>query len=241
MAGDQGNKQKKGKQKIAIKMIENESARQVTFSRRKAGILKKASEIVTLCGPEVGVVIFSPSGKPFSLYHPSPSVVMDKFTANNDGTPADSTPNTIVEVFQRPKIEELIELNDSLFNRLEEEKGLQKALKKKLNCEVKLPGQRQKCAVSEEAEEEEEDEEDEEEPEEEDKKQWWEVSLEGLAEDVVEERYKYFQELHNKFSNHIKERIANVDSTCSEGNEHNYPRTGFPPTLGYGDGNNNNE
>lgn len=131
---------------------------------------------------------------------------MDNFTANDNGAPAGSTANTIVEAYQRPKIEELNELNDSLFNRLEEEKALQKALKKKLNCEVKLPGQRQRCAVSGEAEEEEEDEEDEEEQEEEDKKQWWEVSLEGLAKDMLEEKYKYFQELHNKFSSHIKEK-----------------------------------
>lgn len=120
---------------------------------------------------------------------------MENFTANDNGAPAGSTANTIVEACQRPKIEELNEPDDSLFNRLEEEKALQKALKKKLNCEVKLPGQRQRCAVSGEAEEEEDH-----------KRQWWEVSLEGLADDVLEEKYKYFQGLHYKFSSHIKKK-----------------------------------
>ncbi|BAF17504.1 Os05g0423400 [Oryza sativa Japonica Group] len=52
-----------GRGKIEIKRIENSTNRQVTFSKRRAGILKKAREIGVLCDAEVGVVIFSSAGK----------------------------------------------------------------------------------------------------------------------------------------------------------------------------------
>jgi MADS-box transcription factor len=52
-----------GRGKIEIKRIENSTNRQVTFSKRRSGILKKAREIGVLCDAEVGVVIFSSAGK----------------------------------------------------------------------------------------------------------------------------------------------------------------------------------
>ncbi|XP_059669554.1 agamous-like MADS-box protein AGL18 [Cornus florida] len=52
-----------GRGKIEIKKIENVNSRQVTFSKRRAGLLKKAKELSILCDAEVGVVIFSSTGK----------------------------------------------------------------------------------------------------------------------------------------------------------------------------------
>ncbi|PAN23971.1 hypothetical protein PAHAL_4G157400 [Panicum hallii] len=52
-------KKTKGKQVIEIRRIENKERRQVTFSKRKAGVLKKASELSLLCGAHAAVVIFS--------------------------------------------------------------------------------------------------------------------------------------------------------------------------------------
>ncbi|XP_054782001.1 MADS-box protein SOC1-like [Prosopis cineraria] len=50
------------RRKIAMKLIENKASRQVTFSRRRNGLLKKAFELSVLCDAEVGLIIFSPTG-----------------------------------------------------------------------------------------------------------------------------------------------------------------------------------
>ncbi|XP_073048964.1 agamous-like MADS-box protein AGL27 [Primulina eburnea] len=55
-----------GRRKLEIKRIEDKSARQVTFSKRRNGLLKKAKELSVLCDVDVGVIIFSCRGK---LYH----------------------------------------------------------------------------------------------------------------------------------------------------------------------------
>lgn len=52
-----------GRGKIEIKKIENVNSRQVTFSKRRTGLLKKAKELAILCDADVGVIIFSSTGK----------------------------------------------------------------------------------------------------------------------------------------------------------------------------------
>lgn len=56
-----------GRGKIEIKKIENANSRQVTFSKRRAGLLKKAKELAILCDAEVAVIIFSSTGKLFEF------------------------------------------------------------------------------------------------------------------------------------------------------------------------------
>ncbi|KAG6630306.1 agamous-like MADS-box protein AGL15 isoform X1 [Carya illinoinensis] len=56
-----------GRGKIEIKRIENANSRQVTFSKRRAGLLKKAQELAVLCDAEVAVIIFSNTGKLFDF------------------------------------------------------------------------------------------------------------------------------------------------------------------------------
>ncbi|CAL9037642.1 unnamed protein product [Musa banksii] len=68
-----------GRQKIEIKRIESEEARQVCFSKRRAGLFKKANELSVLCGAELALIVFSPAGKPFSFGHPSVDSIVDRF------------------------------------------------------------------------------------------------------------------------------------------------------------------
>ncbi|KAF7086238.1 hypothetical protein CFC21_089552 [Triticum aestivum] len=68
-----------GRQKIEIRRIESEEARQVCFSKRRAGLFKKVSELAVLCGAEVAAVVFSPAGKAFSFGHPSVEAILDRF------------------------------------------------------------------------------------------------------------------------------------------------------------------
>ncbi|KAF8403763.1 hypothetical protein HHK36_011868 [Tetracentron sinense] len=56
-----------GRGKIEIKRIENANSRQVTFSKRRAGLLKKARELSILCDAEVALIIFSSTGKLFEF------------------------------------------------------------------------------------------------------------------------------------------------------------------------------
>ncbi|KAL6312369.1 hypothetical protein AAG906_008039 [Vitis piasezkii] len=52
-----------GRGKIAIRRIENQTSRQVTFSKRRAGLLKKTHELSVLCDVQIGLIIFSSTGK----------------------------------------------------------------------------------------------------------------------------------------------------------------------------------
>ncbi|PON79735.1 MADS-box transcription factor [Parasponia andersonii] len=54
-----------GRGRVQLKRIENKINRQVTFSKRRNGLLKKAHEISVLCDAEVAVIVFSHKGKLF--------------------------------------------------------------------------------------------------------------------------------------------------------------------------------
>ncbi|XWS15360.1 hypothetical protein CRYUN_Cryun35bG0090000 [Craigia yunnanensis] len=53
--------------RVQMKRIENPVHRQVTFCKRRAGLLKKAKELSVLCDAEIGVLIFSAHGKLYEL------------------------------------------------------------------------------------------------------------------------------------------------------------------------------
>ena len=53
------------RRKIQIKKIDNTTARQVTFSKRRRGLFKKAFALSTLCDAEIGLMVFSETGKLF--------------------------------------------------------------------------------------------------------------------------------------------------------------------------------
>nr|URN82076.1 K-box region and MADS-box transcription factor family protein AP1-a2 [Osmanthus fragrans] len=54
-----------GRGKVQLKRIENKINRQVTFSKRRVGLIKKAHEISVLCDAEVALIVFSYKGKLF--------------------------------------------------------------------------------------------------------------------------------------------------------------------------------
>ncbi|KAI3971230.1 hypothetical protein MKX01_021997 [Papaver californicum] len=63
--------------KVEIKYIENSTSRQVTYSKRKSGILKKARELTILCNAQVCLIMFSNTGKHYEYV--SPSTTMKNF------------------------------------------------------------------------------------------------------------------------------------------------------------------
>lgn len=72
------------RKKIPIKKIVDVTARQVTFSKRKGGLLKKARELSLLCDAEIALIVFSPGGKLFdyasSRYLPLPTLTATSCT-----------------------------------------------------------------------------------------------------------------------------------------------------------------
>ncbi|WJX90109.1 MADS-box protein ej2 [Trifolium repens] len=52
-----------GRGRVELKRIENKINRQVTFAKRRNGVLKKAYELSVLCDAEVALIIFSNRGK----------------------------------------------------------------------------------------------------------------------------------------------------------------------------------
>ncbi|XP_020706092.1 agamous-like MADS-box protein AGL9 homolog [Dendrobium catenatum] len=52
-----------GRGRVELKRIENKINRQVTFAKRRNGLLKKAYELSVLCEAEVALIIFSNRGK----------------------------------------------------------------------------------------------------------------------------------------------------------------------------------
>nr|AIZ95405.1 MADS9 [Apostasia odorata] len=53
--------------KVQMRRIENPVHRQVTFCKRRAGLLKKAKELSVLCDADIGIIIFSTHGKLYEL------------------------------------------------------------------------------------------------------------------------------------------------------------------------------
>ncbi|ONI11563.1 hypothetical protein PRUPE_4G113500 [Prunus persica] len=63
-----------GRGKITISRIENRTTRQVTFAKRRAGLIKKTHELSVLCDAQIGLVIFSSTGKMFQYCSESSSM-----------------------------------------------------------------------------------------------------------------------------------------------------------------------
>ncbi|XP_044496450.1 agamous-like MADS-box protein AGL61 [Mangifera indica] len=123
-------KKTRGRQKIEMKRIEKDEDRLITFSKRRSGIYKKASELVTLTGAEVGILVFSPSGKPFTFGHPSIEAVANRFLGMQP--PENDTTHPLVEAHRKVRIDELNQVHNELLRKLEAEKERGKILKQML-------------------------------------------------------------------------------------------------------------
>ncbi|KAL6847651.1 hypothetical protein ACP4OV_022677 [Aristida adscensionis] len=65
--------------KTQMKRIENPTSRQVTFSKRRNGLLKKAFELSVLCDAEVALVVFSPRGKLYEFASASVPKTIERY------------------------------------------------------------------------------------------------------------------------------------------------------------------
>ncbi|XP_009381460.1 MADS-box transcription factor 23-like isoform X4 [Musa acuminata AAA Group] len=70
--------------KIVIQRIDNSTSRQVTFSKRRNGLMKKAKELAILCDAEVGLVVFSSTGRLYDYASTSMKSVIERYKKANE-------------------------------------------------------------------------------------------------------------------------------------------------------------
>ncbi|XP_062418359.1 myocyte enhancer factor 2cb isoform X10 [Pungitius pungitius] len=89
-----------GRKKIQITRIMDERNRQVTFTKRKFGLMKKAYELSVLCDCEIALIIFNSTNKLFQYASTDMDKVLLKYTEYNE--PHESRTNSdIVEALSK--------------------------------------------------------------------------------------------------------------------------------------------
>ncbi|KAL2499535.1 AGAMOUS-like 29 [Abeliophyllum distichum] len=78
-----------------MRMIPSKKARHVTFSKRKSGLFKKASELSILTGAHFAIIVFSPGGRPFSFGFPCVNTAINRFLPSMPMTNDYEDPNRV--------------------------------------------------------------------------------------------------------------------------------------------------
>ncbi|XP_009599183.1 agamous-like MADS-box protein AGL61 [Nicotiana tabacum] len=81
----------KGSKSVRLAKIENQNNRQVTFSKRRNGVFKKANELAAMIGAEICIIVFPPGSKPYSFGHPNVNETIDKYVGE-ETPPSPSSP-----------------------------------------------------------------------------------------------------------------------------------------------------
>ncbi|XP_019432973.1 PREDICTED: agamous-like MADS-box protein AGL62 [Lupinus angustifolius] len=119
-------KKNKGRRRIEMKMIAKDSNLQVTFSKHRTGLFKKASELCTLCDAKFGLVVFSLAKKAFSFGKPSIDVVVDRYQMRDQ--PLNLGNMQYLEAHRNANVQEL---NDKI-NRINEDLEIEKMCSEEL-------------------------------------------------------------------------------------------------------------
>ncbi|PWA70323.1 AGAMOUS-like 23 [Artemisia annua] len=111
-----------------MQKMEKESNLQVSFSKRRSGLFKKASELSILCGVEIAIVVFSPTKKAFSFGYPSVEMITDRYLREN--LPSSSNTSLLMEAHLNAQIHELNRQLTYVDSQLDIEKNISDELRK---------------------------------------------------------------------------------------------------------------
>ncbi|KAL4227302.1 Myocyte-specific enhancer factor 2C [Mactra antiquata] len=89
-----------GRKKISITRINDERNRQVTFTKRKFGLMKKAYELSVLCDCEIALIIFTQNNKLYQYASSDMDKVLLKYTEYND-TVVSQTNKDIIDMLNK--------------------------------------------------------------------------------------------------------------------------------------------
>uniref|UniRef100_A0A5B7A4J7 Floral homeotic protein AGAMOUS n=1 Tax=Davidia involucrata TaxID=16924 RepID=A0A5B7A4J7_DAVIN len=93
---------KMGRGKIEIKRIENTTNRQVTFCKRRNGLLKKAYELSVLCDAEVALIVFSSRGRLYEYSNNSVKATIERYKkASSDSSNCGSVSEANAQFYQQ--------------------------------------------------------------------------------------------------------------------------------------------
>jgi len=124
-----------GRGKTQMKKIENVTSRQVTFSKRRNGLLKKAYELSVLCDAEVGLIVFSPRGKIYEFSSRCMQKMLERYqTYSQESDISNATKEQDTQHLKREiaNMEERISILDSTQRKMSGE-GLESCSMKELN------------------------------------------------------------------------------------------------------------
>nr|AQM52287.1 SVP2 [Monotropa hypopitys] len=88
------------REKIQIKKISNATARQVTFSKRRRGLIKKAEELSVLCDADVALIIFSSAGKFFEYSSSSMKRILERHNLHSKNLDKLELPSTVLQLVE---------------------------------------------------------------------------------------------------------------------------------------------
>ncbi|CAB4292907.1 unnamed protein product [Prunus armeniaca] len=197
-------KKTRGRQKIDIKKIENEDDRLITFSKRRSGIYKKASELAALCGAEVGIVVFSPKGKPYSYGSPAIEYVANRFlNAVADQNANERISHSILEVYRQARVYEANENHNELVGQLEAVKERSKVLQQLVR---ERGSGEQQC--------------------------WWEPALHNQDSQGVKKIHESFKGLVNHVCTHLRLRYGSGSNSFDNGIASSSTALPFHATVG---------
>ncbi|CAI9087868.1 OLC1v1022053C1 [Oldenlandia corymbosa var. corymbosa] len=141
MSGEEEMRKMNGRGKIEIKRIENTTNRQVTFCKRRTGLLKKAYELSVLCDAEVALIVFSNRGRLYEYSNQSVKATIERYkkaTSEPDNKGSVSEANAQFYQQEASKLRAQIgNLQNSIRNLLGESSG-SSCLRELRNIEAKV-------------------------------------------------------------------------------------------------------
>ncbi|AEC10582.1 Agamous-like MADS-box protein AGL6 [Arabidopsis thaliana] len=149
-----------GRGRVEMKRIENKINRQVTFSKRRNGLLKKAYELSVLCDAEVALIIFSSRGKLYEFGSVGIESTIERYNrcyncSLSNNKPEETTQSWCQEVTKlKSKYESLVRTNRNLLGEDLGEMGVKElqALERQLEAALTATRQRKTQVMMEEME-----------------------------------------------------------------------------------------
>lgn len=111
-----------GRRKIAIEPLTDDRNRTVTFTKRKAGLFKKAHELAILCEIDISVIIIGRNHKVYEYSSNDPNEIIDRFKAYRDNIQESKRPQNYGSYETKSRILDIAKLkNNSYTQRLSKE------------------------------------------------------------------------------------------------------------------------